>query len=92
MEKARLRSCNAKSHNKLTRRDVLFLILKARHNILFSTVKMTKIHRQTTQLATIINSDTGVSANKLKIRSLQDTFNPSLRTLKRPHEKQRLGS
>ena len=91
MGKARLGSCNAEPHNKLTRRDVLFLILKARHNILFSTVKMTEIHRQATQLATTANPGTGVSADKSKIRSLQDTPNPSLRTLKRPHEKQRLG-
>jgi len=52
---------------------------------------MTEIHRQATRLATTANPGTGVSADKSKIRSLQDTPNPLLRTLKRPHEKQRLG-
>ena len=91
-KRGRLRSCNAKPHNKLTRRDLLFLILKAKHHKLSSTVKMTEIHRQATRLATTANPGTRVGANKSKIRSLQDTLNPLLRTLKRSHEKQRLGS
>ena len=91
MKERRLGSCDVELHNKLTHHNVLFLISKAKYHKLFSTVKMTEIHRQATRLATTANPGTGVSVDKSKIRSLQDTLNPLPRTLKRPHERQRLG-